>query len=57
VTDWGTIAANPLLESPVEIAAGKQVTFTLGMAVHDGAWDRPQVESAFKDFQSRDAEA
>ena len=53
VTDWGTIAANPLMKEAIRIAPGEKATFTMGLAVHDGPWDGRQVSEAFTSFRSR----
>lgn len=56
VTDWGTIAVNPLLGRSHRIPRGEKVDFRMGLVVHDGEWTEAQVSEAYSSYKERTAE-
>jgi hypothetical protein len=55
VTDWGTIAANPLLGQSRRIPRGERVVFRMGLVVHDHEWTGAQVSEAYNSYKRRTA--
>jgi hypothetical protein len=56
VTDWGTIAVNPLLGGSHRIPRGESLDFRMGLVVHDGQWTETQVSEAHDFYKKRTAE-
>lgn len=56
VTDWGTIAVNPLLGRSCRISKGERVDFRMGLVVHDEAWTEARVAEEYSAYKKRTAE-
>lgn len=57
VTDWGTIAVNPLLGRGHRIGRGEHLSFGMGLVVHDGVWGEERIREARDSYKKRAAAA